>query len=120
MDRTSAQAQVNPSLLRSNSLKFQPESRDTVNKEMYTKLSKKSTNTLLPKLHAREEEKCINNMYIVQQQTSWHKNEDFWELIKEEESKEKIQCCGSGMFIPDPKTATEERGEKDLLSYLFL
>ncbi len=26
------------------------------------------------------------------------------------------QCCGSGMFIPDPKTATKERGEKNLLS----
>ena len=23
-----------------------------------------------------------------------------------------FQCCGSGMFIPDPKTATKERGEK--------
>jgi hypothetical protein len=22
------------------------------------------------------------------------------------------QCCGSGMFISDPKTATKERGEK--------
>jgi hypothetical protein len=41
------------------------------------------------------------------------------------------QCCGSGMFIPpdpdfypsripDPKTARKERGEKNLLSYLFL
>ncbi len=49
----------------------------------------------------------------------------------------RIQCCGSGMFIPDPgswflpildpgsripdpKTATKERGEKNLLSYHFL
>jgi hypothetical protein len=24
------------------------------------------------------------------------------------------QCCGSGMFNPDPKTATKERGEKKL------
>jgi hypothetical protein len=48
-------------------------------------------------------------MYIVQQRT--------WAGIKE-----KNQCCGSGMFIPDPdfypsrisdpKTATKERGEK--------
>jgi hypothetical protein len=40
-----------------------------------------------------------------------------------------MQCCGSGMFIPDPdfypfripdpKTATKERGEKKLLSNLF-
>jgi hypothetical protein len=37
------------------------------------------------------------------------------------------QCCVSGMFIPDPdlpipdpKTATKERGKKNLLSYLFL
>jgi hypothetical protein len=31
------------------------------------------------------------------------------------------QCCGPGMFIPDPKTATKERGEvkQSLLSYLF-
>ncbi len=28
------------------------------------------------------------------------------------------QCGGSGMFIPDPKTATKERGEKNLMSYL--
>ncbi len=46
--------------------------------------------------------------------------------------KELKQCCGSGMFIPDPdfthpgsripnpKTATKERGEKKLLSYLVL
>ncbi len=49
----------------------------------------------------------------------------------------KFQCCGFGMFIPDPgswflsipdtisripdpKTATKERGEKNLLSYLLL
>ncbi len=41
-----------------------------------------------------------------------------------------FQCCGSGMFIPDPdfypsripdlKTTTTERGGKNLLSYLFL
>jgi hypothetical protein len=41
-----------------------------------------------------------------------------------------VQCCGSGMFIPDPdfysspipdqKTGTKERGEKYLLSCLFL
>jgi hypothetical protein len=47
-----------------------------------------------------------------------------------------MQCGGSGMFIPDPdfypsqipdlgsripdpKTSTKERGEKNLLSYLF-
>jgi hypothetical protein len=45
-----------------------------------------------------------------------------------------LQCCGSGMFIPDsdflifvypgsrtpdPKTATKERGEKNLMSYFF-
>jgi hypothetical protein len=29
-------------------------------------------------------------------------------------------CCGSGMFIPDPKTARKERGEKILWSYLFM
>jgi hypothetical protein len=39
------------------------------------------------------------------------------------------QCCGSGMFIPDPdfypsgipdpKTATKERGEKKLVVILF-
>ncbi len=39
----------------------------------------------------------------------------------------KMQCCGSGMFIPDPgsripdpKTATKERGEKKILSYFFM
>jgi hypothetical protein len=41
-----------------------------------------------------------------------------------------IQCCGTGMFIPDPdfylywipgpKTATKERGEKKFVSYLFM
>ncbi len=30
------------------------------------------------------------------------------------------QCCGFGMFIPDPIKATKERSEKKLLSYLFL
>jgi hypothetical protein len=44
--------------------------------------------------------------------------------------KKFIQCCESRMFIPDPdfypsripdpKTATKERGEKKYLSYLFL
>jgi hypothetical protein len=51
--------------------------------------------------------------------------------------QKKIQFCGSGMFIPDPgsrilifthpgsripdpKTATKERGEKNLLSQLFM
>jgi hypothetical protein len=37
------------------------------------------------------------------------------------------QCGGSGLFIPDPgsripdpKTAIKERGEKNVLSYLFM
>jgi hypothetical protein len=35
-----------------------------------------------------------------------------------------LQCCGSGMFIPDPdfypsRIKTKERGGKNLLSYLF-
>jgi hypothetical protein len=30
------------------------------------------------------------------------------------------QCCGSGMFIPDPKTATKERGEKKFVVKPFL
>ncbi len=25
------------------------------------------------------------------------------------------QCCGSGMFIPDPKSSTKERGEKKIV-----
>jgi hypothetical protein len=29
------------------------------------------------------------------------------------------QCCGSGMFIPDPKTATKERGEKKFVAKPF-
>ncbi len=45
---------------------------------------------------------------------------------------DKYQCCGSGMFIPDPgscfcpsrfpnpKTATKEKGKKNLLSYFFV
>jgi hypothetical protein len=28
------------------------------------------------------------------------------------------QCCGSGMFIPDPKTAMKDKVKKNLLSYL--
>jgi hypothetical protein len=31
----------------------------------------------------------------------------------------KKQCCGSGMFIPDPKTATKEMGEKKLVVIPF-
>jgi hypothetical protein len=31
-----------------------------------------------------------------------------------------IQCCRSGMFIPDPKTATKERGEKKFVVLPFL
>jgi hypothetical protein len=44
--------------------------------------------------------------------------------------KDLFQCCGSGMFIPDPdfypsripdpKTATKESGEKKLMSYLSM
>ncbi len=30
-----------------------------------------------------------------------------------------MQCCGSGMFIPDPKTATKERNEKKLVVITF-
>jgi hypothetical protein len=30
------------------------------------------------------------------------------------------QCCGSGMFIPDPKTATKERDEKKFIVKPFL
>jgi hypothetical protein len=49
-----------------------------------------------------------------------------------EGSHKKIQCCGSGMFIPDPefshpgsrfsdpKTATKDRGENFFLSFLFM
>jgi hypothetical protein len=29
------------------------------------------------------------------------------------------QCCGSGMFIPDPKISTKERGEKKLVVIPF-
>jgi hypothetical protein len=28
-------------------------------------------------------------------------------------------CCGSGMFIPDPKTVTKERGEKKFVMVLL-
>jgi hypothetical protein len=35
-----------------------------------------------------------------------------------------MQCCGSGMFIPDPgstlKTATKERGEKTSCHTFFV
>jgi hypothetical protein len=27
------------------------------------------------------------------------------------------QCCGSGMFIPDPKTAIKERGENVVIPF---
>jgi hypothetical protein len=30
-----------------------------------------------------------------------------------------VQCCGSGIPYPDPKTATKERGEKNMLSYIL-
>jgi hypothetical protein len=33
--------------------------------------------------------------------------------------KRKKQCCGSGMFIPDPTTATKEKGEKLVVRPFF-
>jgi hypothetical protein len=32
----------------------------------------------------------------------------------------KRQCCGCGMFIPDPRTATKERGEKKVAVIPYL
>ncbi len=39
------------------------------------------------------------------------------EAILKGKIQTRSQCCGFGMFIPDPKTATKKRED---LSYLFL
>jgi hypothetical protein len=62
-----------------------------------------------------------SKIYLNKRQSTLSINEDFGNGY--------VQCCGSGMFIldpdfypswiPDPKTATKERGEKKFVIITF-